>query len=237
MPEVTPIIEESALKALFEGIAYTHLANVPGDVVEFGCYWGHSAKLLAHAMEHCEKGCSQVDRQHGYGPRKLWLFDSFEGLPEATAETDKGCPHVQAGAWTWKLRPEPGKMMPSPEHMYRLCGKHLPPDRMMAVKGWYKDTLTQIPAGTKFAFVHIDCDLYESTYQVLDHLFGHDHLSDGCAIYFDDWYCNRGNPKWGEQKAWRDIWQGNSGHYHALGYSYSDWGPYAILGRRFIVHC
>ena len=93
--------------------------------------------------------------------------------------------------------------------------------------------LHQIPAGTKFAFVHIDCDLYESAYQVLDYLFGNDMLSDGCALFFDDWYCNRGNPRYGEHKAMGDIVE----KYNlANGRRLTDWGPYGIVGRKFIVH-
>ena len=73
-----------------------------------------------------------------------------------------------------------------------------------------------------------------STYAVLDHLLGYEHLSDGCAIYFDDWYCNRGSPKYGEQKAWRDIWVGAKHHFSYSGIT--DMGPYGVVGHKFLVH-
>ena len=44
----------------------------PGDFVELGCYKGDTSLLLAEVL----KGSSQ----------KLWIYDSFEGLPEKSQE-------------------------------------------------------------------------------------------------------------------------------------------------------
>lgn len=46
--------------------------NVPGDVVEMGCYEGDSSLLFAEILR-------DNDITH---EKKLWIYDSFEGLPE-----------------------------------------------------------------------------------------------------------------------------------------------------------
>ena len=95
------------------------------------------------------------------------------------------------------------------------------------IPGFFNQSMIEIPATTRFAFVHMDCDYYESTIQVLLYLRTFKMFSDGCALYFDDWYCNRGSPKFGQQAAW------NKDRHN---FNYTDWGPYGIVGHRFIIH-
>ena len=46
--------------------------NVQGDFVELGCYKGDTSLLLAEILRDSDK--------------KLWVYDSFEGLPEKSME-------------------------------------------------------------------------------------------------------------------------------------------------------
>ncbi len=80
-----------------------------------------------------------------------------------------------------------------------------------------------------FALVSIDCDLYESTASVLEHLLGKKTYSDGYAGFFDDWYCNRGSPEFGKQRAWAEY----TARYKIR---FADWGPYLVVGRKFILY-
>ncbi len=219
--------EEESLKRAVE---YAIISGVRGDVAEFGCYFGHTAAILAKALWEMEKKYGQCDRAHGIAQRRLWAFDSFEGFPEATDPVDIASPHIKAGLW-FAGQPAGG----TAEGVGVQCANWIDGNRVWVVSGWYKDTLCKLPPGQKFAVIHIDCDYYESTKQVLDHLLGHGMLSDGCTILFDDWYCNRGSPDYGEQRAWADAWSTHRGA-SPIGYRYSDWGPYGTLGRRFIVH-
>lgn len=220
------LTDDEALRDLSKGIAYTYISEVQGDIAEFGCFWGKSSRAIAMQMQQCEKDFN-VERQ-------LWLFDSFQGLPDAKLPPDTESPHIKSGAWTWKVD---GDKAPTPSGILQQCSAYLHPERIKVIPGWYIEVLSQIPADTKFALVHIDCDLYESAYQVLDHLFGNDMLSDGCALFFDDWYCNRGSPNFGEQKAFDDVCSKYGiGAKVNFGYEITDWGPYGIVGRRFIVH-
>lgn len=49
-------------------------ANIPGDVVELGCYRGDTSLEFEQTLEK-----SQPEK-------RLWLYDSFEGLPMKTKE-------------------------------------------------------------------------------------------------------------------------------------------------------
>jgi O-methyltransferase len=211
---------------LKRGIHYIYGSAVAGDVAEFGCYMGRTAAILAETMARCEYEYAGALLMHGISPRRLWVYDSFEGFPQATKAPDIEAPHIQSGAWA------AGSCRGgSPQEVRRRCDNLLGGNRVHVGAGWFKDTLKTIPPDTRFAFVHLDCDFYESTYQVLMHLFDNDHLSDGCALYFDDWYCNRGSPVYGQQRAWREACLKTKKDYYA-----SDWGPYGVVGHRFIVH-
>ena len=59
------------------------LACIPGDFVETGVYKGGSTALLMRVLldyDPCE--------------RKLWAFDSFEGLPDTSPEDKSGDGHI-----------------------------------------------------------------------------------------------------------------------------------------------
>lgn len=212
--------------ALLRGIEYVHAAGVPGDVAEFGCFLGESAKLLAQGLAVCDAPYRGSDQHHGIAERRLWLFDSFEGLPTPTSPVDEDCPHVVSGAWG------PGCLRgATPQGVIDACSAHIPARRITVGAGWFAETLPLIPKDARFAFVHVDCDLYLSAHQVLEHLFANGHLSDGCALYFDDWYCNRGSPEFGEQKAFAEIQS-----RFRLRFRLTDWGAYGVVGHRFIVH-
>jgi hypothetical protein len=219
---------EPQREALRAAVEYAVACGVSGDVAEFGCYLGRTASALAEFMWEIEKRYSGSDRAHNINQRRLWAFDSFEGFPEPSHPIDSDAPHVKAGLW-YAGQPAGG----TPEYVHADCARFIDADRISVVKGWYKDVLPKLPARVRFAVVHIDCDFYESTKEVLDRLLGGGLLSDGCTILFDDWYCNRGSPEFGEQRAWRGAWEQVS---YVQSYRYSDWGPYGVTGRRFIVH-
>jgi hypothetical protein len=210
--------------ALRTAVEYAMASGVQGDVVEFGCFLGRSAQMLAEAVWEFEKRYAFSEQAHGGPQRRLWVFDSFEGFPEPSHPVDAESPHVKAHLW-YGGQPRGG----TPEAVHAACAMHIDGPRVSVIPGWFKDTLPRIPKRVKFAVVHVDCDFYESTVQVLDRIVGHDMLSDGATILFDDWYCNRGNPEFGEQRAWREAVE----QYRV---NWSDWGPYGVVGRRIIVH-
>jgi len=215
--------------ALSNAVEYIYGSGVPGDIIEFGCLAGRSAAVLARAMTAVEKSYGKrSDVAHGIRERRLWLFDSFQGWPPMSSPIDTKSPHVVAKVW------QPGEPRGgTPDGVRRMCAPYIG-DRVSVVPGWFKDTLIQLSDELRFALVHVDCDIYSSTIDVLNHLFSNDMLSDGCTILFDNWYCNRGSPRFGEQKAWADAWD-TTGDW-IDGFTFSDWGAYGVASRRFIVH-
>ena len=109
---------------------------VAGDYVELGCYKGETSLKLAEILKNSDK--------------KLWLYDSFEGLPEKTAVDNSAVgDNFQAG----KL------LVTKREVRERFLRTGLPLPYIK--KAWFKD-LTSADLPEKIAFAFLDGDLYES---------------------------------------------------------------------------
>jgi hypothetical protein len=212
-------------RALILAVQYIVTCGVQGDIAEFGCYQGRSAEVIARALYATVMKYATNEILNETTDRTLWLFDSFEGFPEVDNLVDSQSPHIKNRIWG------PGVARGgSPDAVRKLCNRFVP---TVVVPGWFKDTVKAIPAPRKFALIHVDCDYYESTMDALEPLFARNMIADGATILFDDWYCNCGSPKFGQQKAWQEI----SDRYCIPGRGgNSDWGAYGITGRRFIVH-
>lgn len=134
--------------------------HLEGDVVECGTSKGGSAILLALAI-----------RLLGIR-KKVYVFDSFEGLPQPNAAVDKG---YNKGMFRSSLQDLQQKL------------KDLQVDQIVCIRdGWFEKS---IPAflqddPPKIALLHIDCDLYESTLDCMSGLYP--LVSDGAAVIMDD---------------------------------------------------
>jgi hypothetical protein len=77
------------------------------------------------------------------------------------------------------------------------------------VEGWFSDTLPEYRERIrKIAFIRIDCDLYQSTVDVLDFAFG--RLVNGAILYFDDWTHDH---RTGETRAFFEFAEKNVSRY------------------------
>ena len=133
-----------------------------------------------------------IKNAHYYAQRnhlqniKFYVFDSFEGLPEPK---DKSMSKFKKGNFKTELE------------KFRHSIRKL--KNVETIEGWYSSTLNAKTKKTrgisKASIVHIDCDIYESTVKVLD--FITDLLQQGTVLIFDDWFCYKGNPSKGEQRA------------------------------------
>ncbi len=197
---------------LFFGVQYVTESSVEGDIAEFGCATGRTPRVIAGAMKLMSSA------------KSLHLFDSFEGLPASTSQEDLGNAHVKTGVWA------AGQCRGvSQGRLREFCRRHLPGERIKIYAGWYSETLSRIPAGTKFAMMHIDCDLYLSAFEVLNCLFKEKRVAEGAIILFDDWDCNHASNEHGERKAWRDV----CANHRIVS---SDLGGYGWAGHKFSVH-
>ena len=212
-----PVESEIEIKIkLTCGVQYACEADVAGDIAEFGTASGRTASVIASAMARFDK--------FNNGPKKLHLFDSFQGLPEVESAVDGNSVHVKSSIWGKGVCNEL-----SATELKELCKNHLDEERIVIYSGWFKDTLLIIPDGTKFSMVHVDCDYYQSAKEVLDYLFLNKMIQEGTAMFFDDYNCNRASPEFGERRAWSEA-------IKDYDVNFTDCGEYGWSCRKFIVH-
>lgn len=123
---------------------------VAGDWCEYGVATGRTSALLAQAIKP---------------PRKLWLYDSFEGLPAPHASKDvlitdlynKGSMEAYQG------------MLSFPEQIVRgeLASVRPGDDWFRITKGWITAESLKTTSPAQIAFAYLDMDFYQSTLDVL----------------------------------------------------------------------
>jgi O-methyltransferase len=187
---------------LDHAIAMQMINQVPGDYLEFGVFRGErliqayeTAMFLTKWVRSqkdpyaAKASASNLERMRFIG------FDSFEGLPKATAID------VAPGQEEWIG--EGGFCASLDEVTALLPAKGIAEGRIRLVKGWFDATLSEATKKSleiqAAAVVYIDCDYYESTVPALE--FITDLLVDGSILIFDDWFLFRGRSDRGEQKA------------------------------------
>ena len=150
------------LRGLYRGVHDIVVRNVPGDVVECGSARGGSAALMGLAL-----------RKLG-AQRKIWLFDTFEGLPAPSAnDPDREIADLFTGTCVGTVDEVRGLFT----QLDILQGAEF-------VQGLFQDTLPATPI-SQIAFLHIDGDWYESVKTCLDHLY--DKVAPGGIIQLDDY--------------------------------------------------
>lgn len=211
---------EETVRFLVRGVAYVYETGVSGDIAEFGTMSGRSAVALAVAANRLNSDYRRDPR----GTKKVWFFDSFEGLPDARFSIDKNSQLVATGIWG------KGSCKGLNETAFRkLISRYLNNKEFYVFKGWFKDTVPAISANQKFSMLHIDGDLYESAIDVLDSLFQRQQISNGAIIFFDDWNCNAADQALGERRAWQEVCD-------KFKIIFSDEGAYNRVCHKFIVH-
>ena len=77
-------------------------------------------------------------------------------------------------------------------------------NRFEFVDGFFAESLANIDfhSMSKASIVHIDVDLYSSCSDIMKYLSR--FIQDGTIIIFDDYYCYKGNPRYGVQAAFNE---------------------------------
>lgn len=155
------------------------IASIEGDIVECGCWKGASAHLMMSTMQNSGQYTE---------PKKLWLFDSFQGLSQPN-EFDS----LMSGRVAKLFNKEIGKPFKS-MHSYS-CGKARVDSNLKKFKKYFSSTSTWIDAsfpelfGDLFpgsiSFANIDLDLYEPTYWAFVACLG--KLAPGGILCCDDY--------------------------------------------------
>jgi len=139
---------------------------VPGDLIETGAWRGGATIFMRGYLA-----------AHGITGRRVWVADSFEGLPPPSHEKDKG--------WDFSSKVFP-YLAVSLEEVKALFQRYeLLDDQVRFLKGWFRDTLPTAPI-ERLALLRMDGDLYESTMDALTHLYP--KLAAGGFAIVDDYF-------------------------------------------------
>ena len=141
--------------------------GVEGDFIETGVWRGGACIFMRAVLA-----------AYGVTDRRIFVADSFEGLPEPDPQK---CPADRDSLYhTVKF------LAVSREEVERNFAKYgLLDDRVVFLKGWFKDTLTSVPT-EKLALLRLDGDMYESTLDALGNLYP--KLSPGGFCIIDDFF-------------------------------------------------
>lgn len=186
---------------LAQAFEFVKTNGIAGDYFEFGLWQGKTF-------------CWARRMAHRYGVRNIIFrgFDSFQGLPASSER--------KYNIWS------SGQFACDRSHFERnLTRGGFRRGEYELVEGFYDRSLTPELAGTllergvRAAIVYVDCDIYESTRDVLG--FIRPFLQDGTVICFDDYFAFRGQPGMGEQRAITEF-------LHA--WPEIDFQPYLVYG-------
>ena len=173
--------------------------GIPGDIVELGVWKGGVSCFMAMAMA-----------ASGRTTRRLWLFDTYAGMPEPTADDDRRSRKYWTLITNGTATRVPGGVRdrkwayaPLDEVQHTMARTGYPPERISFVKGKVEDTLP-LSAPESIALLRLDTDWFTSTKAELDILWP--RLSPGGWLYVDDYASFRGARKavdgWLQSKRW-----------------------------------
>ena len=155
--------------------------GVPGDLIETGV-WRGGATILMRA----------VLAAYGDRTRRVFVADSFQGLPEPDADRFPLEAKAYHGAVMTKAMNRLEASLEDVQANFAAYG--LLDAQVRFLKGWFKETLPTAPI-ERLAVLRLDGDYYESTMDALTNLYG--KLSPGGFVIIDDYaedhwtYCRR----------------------------------------------
>ncbi len=148
--------------------------NIGGAFVECGVWKGGCIAVMAYAANKALN-------------RKIWLFDSFTGLPEPQVIDGKEAKEYASGRNLGRLK-SINECSASIEDVEEIFFARLGINRKNVIinKGWLQNVLPQVKNALKpIAILRLDVDWYESTKVCLENLY--DHVVPGGYIIIDDY--------------------------------------------------
>jgi len=165
---------------------------VPFNYYEFGTGEGNSLKYFLKSLK-------VISKQNKIDIKKfnIFLFDSFEGLPEYDDRKDLN------PAWSR------GQFKGSLDSIKSIVKEIAPEvmERTKFIKGFYENTLTadlrKELNGYPPSLVNVDVDYYKSAKTVIEWIYP--ICQDGTIFYFDDIFEYLGNLSKGEYRAIKEF--------------------------------
>jgi O-methyltransferase len=145
-------------------------SGVPGDFIETGVWRGGSCIFMRSLL-----------KAYGDTGRRVWVADSFRGLPKAEANRTED---VEDALWTYDFLAVPMERVQANFARYGLLD-----EQVRFLPGWFEDTLPTAPVD-QLAVLRLDGDMYDSTMVALRSLYP--KLSVGGYVIVDDYHAVRG---------------------------------------------
>jgi O-methyltransferase len=150
-------------------------AGVPDDFVECGVWRGGSSMLTALTLNRL-----------GDSERRLYLYDTFAGMPEPGELEVDALGHSARQQWSSEQRGDVNDWCHASltEVRQNLLSTGFPAERLNLVERLVKETIPGT-APDRIAVLRLDTDWYESTWHELNHLYP--RLSPGGVLIVDDY--------------------------------------------------
>lgn len=133
--------------------------NIKGELAELGVFRGSFSAVI----------------NYRFPERKLYLFDTFEGFNEQEAQRE-----YEQGRCSLRF------IDSHKDTSIKQMLNHIPfPERVKICKGFFPESVTEEAKKEKYAFVSIDVDFEESTYEGLK--FFYPRLSEGGYLFIHDY--------------------------------------------------
>ena len=160
------MVKNASLENLYRLVQTANAQGLAGDIVECGVWNGGSAAIMGAAC--CE------DPRYA-SARRIWLFDSFQGLP--APGTRDGETEKKAFFKGWN-KGDTNNV----RRVFKKVG--FPNTQISIVPGWFDATLNAA-AVDRIAVLHVDADWYDSVKLVLEAFY--DRVVPGGFLVFDDY--------------------------------------------------
>ena len=160
---------------------------VPGDVCEFGVAQGKTSKIISYLIKNTKK--------------KIYLYDSFEGLPKPTNKDKLKDDIFNLG----NIESYEGKMSHNENKVINeLKSIKFDLNRVEINKGFFnQENIRSFRFPNTISFAYIDFDFYQPTIDVLNEVQNklsigsiiiiddYDFFSTGVKTAVDEWYLNK----------------------------------------------
>ncbi|AJF62656.1 MAG: O-methyltransferase [archaeon GW2011_AR20] len=135
--------------------------NIKGDLIEFGVYKGGSIIQFAKVLKELNSN------------KLIYGLDTFEGLPPETKGKDD-VPFFYKGSMDYN----------NINKLKKVLVKNNVGNKIVLIKGLFKDTIPKLPKELNFCYAYVDCDMYEGTKQALEYLIP--RMNKNGIIFIDD---------------------------------------------------
>ena len=165
--EALTMIGRKRLDNIEQCVACVVADRIPGDLIEAGV-WRGGATIFMRALL----------KAYGENERRVWVADSFRGMPRPKAQAYPADRGYDLSAWR-SLAVSADEVRANFRRFGLLDGQ------VRFLEGWFADTLPAAPIDC-LSVLRLDGDLYESTMDSLLHLYP--RLSPGGFAIVDDYY-------------------------------------------------